>query len=51
MTKSLAERTKEAHQERKRLVVPLLGFPGVQLSGTSIELAQQNYMDAGCSDF
>lgn len=43
MTKSLAERTKEAYQERKRLVVPLLGFPGVQLSETSIKLAQQNY--------
>lgn len=41
--KLLAELAEAAYKEGRRLVVPLLGFPGVQLTGTSIKLAQQNY--------
>lgn len=32
----------KAYRYRKRLVAPLLGFPGVRLTGTTIKLAQQN---------
>lgn len=34
---------KKAYIERRRLVAPLVGFPGVNLVDTSIKLAQQNY--------
>jgi len=33
------------YSENKRLVAPLLGFPGVRLAGSSIKLAQQNYRE------
>lgn len=32
-----------AWQEKRRLVVPLLGFPGLTLTGSTIKLTQQNY--------
>lgn len=40
---NLAELAHEAYKYGKRLVAPLMGFPGVRLSGSSIKLAQQNY--------
>lgn len=43
--KNLVEIVKKAYSQKKRLVVPLLGFPGVKMVGTSIKLAQQNYME------
>jgi len=33
------------YSENKRLVAPLLGFPGVKLAGSSIKLAQQNHKE------
>lgn len=33
----------KAYGEGRRLVAPLMGFPGVRLAGSSIKLAQQNY--------
>lgn len=33
------------YSENKRLVAPLLGFPGVKLAGSSIKLAQQNHRE------
>ena len=38
----LADLTRAAYQEGRRLVAPLLGLPGVRLSGTNVKLAQQN---------
>ena len=40
---TLADLTRKAYEEGRRLVAPLMGFPGVELIGTSIKLAQQNY--------
>lgn len=42
-SKSLVALAHEAYQERRRLVVPLMGFPGLRLTGATIKLAQQNY--------
>jgi uroporphyrinogen decarboxylase len=39
----LTHRVRKAWREKKRLVVPLMGFPGLTLTGASIKLAQQNY--------
>jgi uroporphyrinogen decarboxylase len=41
--KRIFYRTKEAFKQKKRLIAPLMGFPGVELIGTNIKLAQQNY--------
>jgi uroporphyrinogen decarboxylase len=35
--------TRKAFTEKRRLIVPLVGFPGVKMVGSSIKLAQQNY--------
>jgi uroporphyrinogen decarboxylase len=40
---NLVEMAHNAYDEGRRLVVPLMGFPGVRLTGTSIKLAQQNF--------
>ena len=39
---ALAERVRRAWERGERLVAPLVGFPGVDLVGTNIKLAQQN---------
>ncbi len=41
--KTLAQHAREAYGERRRLVAPLAGFPGVQMTGSTIKLAQQNF--------
>jgi uroporphyrinogen decarboxylase len=41
--KTLAEIVQEKYRKRERLIAPLLGFPGVELAGSSIKIAQQNY--------
>jgi len=41
--KTLREMVHKAWDERRRLVAPLMGFPGLQLTGGTIKLAQQNY--------
>ncbi len=33
------------YSENRRLVAPLLGFPGIKLAGSSIKLAQQNHKE------
>jgi len=33
----------EANQKKQRLVAPLLGFPGLKITNSTIKLAQQNY--------
>lgn len=43
--KILLSALKQANQEKRRLVVPLLGFPGLNLIGSTIKLAQQNYKE------
>ena len=43
--KILSKSVKTAFGEQKRLVAPLLGFPGVNLINSSIKLAQQNYIE------
>jgi uroporphyrinogen decarboxylase len=39
---TLYEMAAHAYEESRRLVAPLLGLPGVRLSGTNVKLAQQN---------
>ena len=41
--KRLYELTKKAWLDKTRLVVPLVGFPGCDLTGYSIKVAQQNH--------
>ncbi len=41
--KTLADLAQEAYADGKRLVVPLMGFPGLNITNTNIKLAQQNY--------
>jgi uroporphyrinogen decarboxylase len=37
------EKLRRAQEEGRRLVVPLVGFPGINMTGGTIKLAQQNY--------
>jgi len=39
----LVKLSHQYYQQGKRLVAPLLGFPGVELIGSNIKLAQQNF--------
>lgn len=39
----LAAKAHAKFDSHERLVVPLMGFPGVELAGSNIKLAQQNY--------
>jgi len=41
--KKLIDLVNSYYSENKRLVAPLLGFPGVKMAGSSIKLAQQNH--------
>ena len=43
MEKLLLDLVKKAYSEKRRLVAPLIGFPGVKMTGSTIKLAQQNY--------
>ncbi len=40
---TLAVAASEAYRKGHRLVAPLMGFPGITITGGSIKLAQQNY--------
>lgn len=41
--KLLAKALKKSIDEKRRLVVPLVGFPGLNITCSTIKLAQQNY--------
>lgn len=41
--KSLAQMVKEAYAQNKRLAAPLAGFPGCDVLGVSLKVAQQNH--------
>ncbi len=41
--KPFLDSVREAYDEKRRLVAPLVGFPGLNLVGCSVKLAQQNY--------
>jgi len=41
--KTLSELAHNAFDERRRLVAPLAGFPGVEMIDSNIKIAQQNY--------
>ena len=43
MYKPFQEMVECAHAEGRRLVVPLMGFPGLHMTGCTIKLAQQNF--------
>ena len=43
--KNLAELTSQFYERGKRLVAPLMGFPGVEITNSNIKLAQQNYSE------
>jgi uroporphyrinogen decarboxylase len=43
MKKPFLQLVKQAYNEKRRLVFPLIGFPGLNLTGCTIKLAQQNY--------
>ncbi len=41
--KAFQDAVENSHREGRRLVVPLMGFPGLHLTESTIKLAQQNY--------
>lgn len=41
--KTLACMAKEAYGDGRRIVAPLIGYPGLSITGVSVKLAQQNY--------
>lgn len=41
--KLLHNLAKKAQNEKRRLIAPLIGFPGLNITGCTIKLAQQNY--------
>jgi uroporphyrinogen decarboxylase len=41
--RTLAQHARAAYEAHRRLVAPLAGFPGVQMTGSTIKLAQQNF--------
>ncbi len=41
--KNIFRKVREAYNENKRLVAPLMGFPGLNMTNASVKLAQQNY--------
>ena len=41
--RDIVKLTHQYYKKGKRLVAPLLGFPGVELTGSNIKLAQQNF--------
>ncbi len=43
MEKPFLRLFKKAQNENRRLVIPLIGFPGLNITGSTIKLAQQNY--------
>lgn len=43
MSNKLIDIVQNAYDEKRRLVAPLVGFPGVKITGSTIKLAQQNY--------
>ena len=45
MRNKLIEIVQNAYDEKRRLVAPLVGFPGVKITGSTIKLAQQNYRE------
>ncbi len=45
MTKPFLDAVRGSYAQRRRLVAPLMGFPGVKLAGTTVKLAQQNYAE------
>ncbi|MFZ0454128.1 MAG: uroporphyrinogen decarboxylase family protein [Ignavibacteriaceae bacterium] len=43
MEKPFVQLFKKTLNEKRRLVIPLIGFPGLNITGSTIKLAQQNY--------
>jgi uroporphyrinogen decarboxylase len=43
MEKPFLELFKITQNEKRRLIIPLIGFPGLNITGSTIKLAQQNY--------
>ena len=43
MEKPFVQLFKKAQNKKRRLVIPLIGFPGLNITGSTIKLAQQNY--------
>lgn len=43
MEKPFLQLFKKAQNENRRLVIPLIGFPGLNITGSTVKLAQQNY--------
>lgn len=41
--KLFLQKVRKAHEEGRRLVAPLMGFPGLNITGCTVKLAQQNY--------
>jgi len=41
--KTISKIVRDAYVAGRRLVAPLMGFPGLRLTGSTIKLAQQNY--------
>ena len=43
MEKPFQNLFRKAADEKRRLVIPLIGFPGINITGSTIKLAQQNF--------
>ena len=43
MEKPFLQLFKKAQNENRRSVIPLIGFPGLNITGSTVKLAQQNY--------
>ena len=43
--KTISKIVRDAYTAGRRLVAPLMGFPGLQLTGSTVKLAQQNYLE------
>jgi uroporphyrinogen decarboxylase len=41
--KKFSKMVQNVYKEGRRLVAPLMGFPGLRLTGSTVKLAQQNY--------
>lgn len=41
--KTLAAMAQDAYKDGRRIVAPLIGYPGLSITGVSVKLAQQNY--------
>jgi uroporphyrinogen decarboxylase len=45
LQRGLLSLVRQAYKEKRRLIAPLIGFPGINIVGSTIKLAQQNFKE------